>query len=351
MYGSAFLFPSSLSLLLVLFASSGQTQEVTVQNDSLTDFDDAVIQAGFVANERAAAWMTSPCDGDIRAVQVLWRSLTGGAPISIEDSVTIHDSGTFPTPGTTLETIVAPVMTDGVINEFRFLDDMMAVPLIVPVTQDQEFVVSFRFAQTPPATGPSVVTDIDGCQEGSNGIFAIPPNLWFSSCLLGVTGDFVIRAVVDCDTLPQMGDLSIVKIAGAPTYTPGGPLDYTIVATNPGPGSATSVTVLDFFDSQLTNLSWLCQGSNGASCAASGNGNIAQPVNLPANSDVTFMVTTTVDAGASGVIENEAQIVVPVDFDDPNSANNMDSVSTLEAEMEIIFADSLEALVRDAYRH
>jgi hypothetical protein len=46
--------------------------------------------------------------------------------------------------------------------------------------------------------GPSVVTDNDGCQAGKNGIFAIPGG-WFSSCVLGVSGDFVIRAVVDCE--------------------------------------------------------------------------------------------------------------------------------------------------------
>ncbi|HWB20989.1 MAG TPA: hypothetical protein VG711_11860, partial [Phycisphaerales bacterium] len=60
--------------------------ETTVQNDSFVSGGSAVVQAGFVANEQAAAWLTSPCDGTIVAVQVAWRSLSGGQPQSIEDS-------------------------------------------------------------------------------------------------------------------------------------------------------------------------------------------------------------------------------------------------------------------------
>ncbi len=57
--------------------------------------------------------------------------------------------------------------------------------------------MSFKFLNSPPPLGPSVVNDIDGCQAGKNTVDAIGI-AWISSCLLGVTGDWVIRAVVDC---------------------------------------------------------------------------------------------------------------------------------------------------------
>lgn len=183
----------------LLGAAGLRASEVTVQNDSLIPPGIGAIQAGFDPGESAAAWLTSPCTGNIVAVQVFWRSTTGGTGQSLEESIIIYSAGTFPVPGAVLAELEGPVMTDGVINEFRFLDDQMAVPLIVPVNSGQVFVVSFTFLNDPnPASGPSVVTDT-GCQAGKNGLFASPPNVWFNSCSLGVSGDWVIRAVVDCD--------------------------------------------------------------------------------------------------------------------------------------------------------
>ncbi len=193
-------------ILVWTVAGISNAQETTVQNDSLAGGDQGTIQAGFIAGESAAAWLTSPCNGNIVAVQVFWRSLIGGSPPSLEDSITIFDGGVFATPGSVLlnsgvqpAEILGPVMTDGVINEFRFLDENMVIPLSVPVLANDVFVVSFKFLNTPsPVLGPSVVTDSDGCQTGKNGVFAVPGG-WFGACLLGVTGDFVIRAVVDCN--------------------------------------------------------------------------------------------------------------------------------------------------------
>jgi hypothetical protein len=178
--------------------AGARADEVVVQNDSVTDFGQVAIQAGFAADERAAAWLTSPCDGDIVAVQMLWQSLSGNTPPMAGDSISIHAAGTFPVPGTLLELLPAPLLSDGFLNEFRYVDEAGTVPLVVPVDENELFVVSFRFAEAPGGGGASVVTDINGCQAGKNGLFAIPPSTWFSSCMLGLSGDFVIRAVVDC---------------------------------------------------------------------------------------------------------------------------------------------------------
>ena len=189
---------SLLAALALPPSDRAHAAEVTVQNDSVTDFAQVAIQAGFAANERGAAWLTSPCEGDIVAVQVFWRSQFGSVGSQLGDSITVSQAGTFPVPGAPLAVLVGPLMQDGFLNEFRFLDEAGTIPLQVPVTTGQGFVVDFRFFDPPPILGPSLVTDIDGCQAGKNGIFAIPPSSWFSSCALGVSGDFVIRAVVDC---------------------------------------------------------------------------------------------------------------------------------------------------------
>ena len=183
-----------IAILLLLGWSlvvSTPLEAVVLKNDSVVDFSQAAIQAGFAANERAAAWLTSICDGNLTAVQVLWLSTTGGSGQSLGDSITISEAGAFPNPGAQLAKLDAPALNDGFFNEYPVVPP-------VPITTGETVVVDFKFFEAPFLTGPSVVTDTDGCQDSSNGIFAIPPDLWFDACLLGVGGDFAIRAVVDC---------------------------------------------------------------------------------------------------------------------------------------------------------
>ncbi len=123
------------TLLIVLLApGSLSAQEVIVKNDSVSDFGTAAIVGNFVAGEEAGAVLTMPQNGTIVGVQIFWRSGNGVSGYSIENAIHIYDGSTFPTPGTELETVVAPVLEDGWLNEFRYLDDNMTIPLSVPVT-------------------------------------------------------------------------------------------------------------------------------------------------------------------------------------------------------------------------
>ncbi len=194
-------------ILLSALATRAHGDEVVVQNDSVIDGANAVICPCFIQGESAAAWLTSPCNGNIVAVQVYWRSFFGGELPMLEESISIFGAGPFPSPGDLLinqgsmpAVLEGPVMTDGVNNEFRFLDEFQTIPIIIPVTAGQEFVVSLEFFNDSPPLGPSVVSDSDGCQAGKNTVFVIPGG-WMDACLLDVTGDWFIRAVVDCSAL------------------------------------------------------------------------------------------------------------------------------------------------------
>ena len=193
---SAFWLPAAIAI-----ATSAVATEVTVQNDSLMAGDNGAIQAGFVAGEKAAAWLTSPCDGNIVAAQIYWQSLNGNTTDEIEDSIDIYRSAAYPEPGALAEQILGPVLTDGFINEYRYLDEDNTIPLSVPVVQDETFVVALTFLQAPdPTQGPSVVNDLDGIQPNSNAIYASLGGgqfAWFPNSTLGVFGDWVIRAVVE----------------------------------------------------------------------------------------------------------------------------------------------------------
>ncbi len=192
----------------IALTGSAHGEEIVVQNDRLADGGTAAICPCFAAGEEAAAWLTSPCDGNIVAVQIFWSTQFGGAKPSLEDSITLYEAGSFPVPGAELVNglppfppafFEGPVMINGGLNEFRFLDENNSVPLSVPIAAGETFVVSFKFfnANAGDIFAPSVASDANGCQPGRNAVFALPGG-WLNACTLGVSGDWVIRAVVDC---------------------------------------------------------------------------------------------------------------------------------------------------------
>lgn len=325
-------------------ATAAPAAEVTVQNDSLTDFGSAVVVTGFIVGGAAGSWLTSPCAGNLRAVQILWRSQSGISPIVIQDEIRIYRSGSFPNPGALAESIVGPVLTDGVINEYRFLDENGVIPLVVPVTMGETVVVALFFNPAPPAPlGPSVVRDTNGILPGRNSIYS---NFgagfeWRSAESLGVTGDWVIRAVVDCQVVVQEADVAVAIQATPTAYTAGAPLSYSIMVNNIGPSPAPGTTVVDVFPAAYTGASWTCAGTGGGSCAANGSGNIAQLVNLPVGGEVVFSVTGVVAPGTSGDLVNSVTAVVAAGITDPLPGNNSATLVT-QPQSDGIFANGFE---------
>lgn len=336
----------SLACALGLVALPCLANEVTVQNDSLTNFQTAVIQAGFVAGEKGVSWLTSPCDGNIVAIQVFWLSQNGGSGQLLGESINIWRAGTYPTPGALAQTIAGPVLTDGVINEYRFLDDNNTVPLIVPVNANETFVVDYTFGEAPPSTGPSLVVDANGIQTGRNAIYAFLGGnsfVWLSSETFNVSGDWVIRAVVDCQAGGNSADVSASMTTSPELYTPGQAIAHTLTIVNAGPGNAASVTVVDIFPPAYTGVTWSCSATGGASCTANGSGNITQAVNLPAGGQVVYSVNATVDINATGSLVNSVTAAVNSPASDPDTGNNTATTSTAPLS-DRIFAHGFESV-------
>lgn len=330
--------------LASLIVGSASAAEMTVQNDSLTNFDNAIVEAGFVSGEKGASWMTSPCDGNIVAVQIFWRSLTGTSGQLLGGSIDIYRSGTFPTPGALAKQIEGPMLTDGAINEYRYLDENSSVPLIVPVTNNETFVVAYTFSENPPTSGPSLAVDTNGIQPGRNAIHAHlggSTYVWFSSEDLGVPGDWVIRAVVDCQAGGGNADVSASISTTPALYTPEAAISHTITIGNAGPANAPSVIVVDAFPAAYTGTTWSCAASGGATCTSGGSGNISQAVNLPLGSHVTYTVNATVAPGTTGILSNSVTAVVSTPATDPNTDNNTAAANTAP-ESDRIFASGFD---------
>ncbi len=334
---------STSTLILSLLPTLASATEMTVQNDSLTDFGSAIVEAGFVVGEKGASWLTSPCDGNIVAVQIFWLSASAGSGQLLGDSIDIYRSGTFPTPGALAEQINGPVLNDGVINEYRFLDDNNTMPLNVPVTNSETFVVAYTFSENPPMTGPSLSVDADGIRSGRNAIYADLGGsfLWLSSETFSVPGDWVIRAVVDCQAGVGNADVSATMTTLPALYSPGSPISHSITINNAGPSNAPSVIVVDAFPGAYTGTSWSCAASGGATCTSGGSGNISQVVNLPSGSHVTYTVNAIVAEGTSGVLSNSVTAVVNAPVNDPDTSNNTATANTPPGS-DRIFANGFE---------
>lgn len=208
-------FLAVLPLAILLLAPKA-TMGVTIQNDSISAASAGTPGNFFVPDEMVAAWLTTPIAGDLVGVQIFWSSSLGGEPDSVELAINIYESGAFPTPGALLGTIPLPTLTDTTINEFRFLDPPTnSNPLQIPVTAGQTFVVALEFLNQSSGDtfAPGVEFDTDGCQLGLNTVFTISGG-WADSCLLGVTGDWGIRAIVNPIPEPTTAALLGLGLAG-----------------------------------------------------------------------------------------------------------------------------------------
>lgn len=181
---------AALSLSATTSAPAGT---VTLQNDSGAG---QVLVAGFDAGEAVGAWLTSPCAGEITAVQIGWGSVLGGTGQTFHQEIRIYRAGAFPSPGVQITNgeLLGPVLTDGFINEFP------TVGLGFTVSAGETIVVVLEFASAIGALDAGPVHDGDGCQTPFNTVFCTGGQCvgWNNACTEGVTGDWVIRAVVDC---------------------------------------------------------------------------------------------------------------------------------------------------------
>lgn len=117
-------------------------------------------------------------------------------------------------------------------------------------------------------------------------------------------------------------NLGITKTDGLASATPGQTITYIITVTNAGPSNATGATVTDTFPGILTGVTWTCVGTGGATCTASGSGDINDTVNIPVGGTATYTVNATVSASATGTLTNTATVTAPAGVTDPTPGNN-----------------------------
>ena len=127
-----------------------------------------------------------------------------------------------------------------------------------------------------------------------------------------------------------------VTMTGPSSVLQGASVTYNVTVTNNGNyplGGADSPTILDSVPASITGVSWTCTASSGASCDASGTGNLnATNVTLPANGSISYTITGTLDPAATcgTTVGNSANadFSSTTGFLDPDETNNTATVNS-----------------------
>lgn len=228
-------------------SGAGECTEQETKIDSLVAGGNINVCPCFIPNEVAMMILDTPAGGTptLSKIQVFWASFFGGAPDSLEAALIVYDMNqTGPANPATFAplcavecTIAGPVLSDGVLNQF----DVLGLGIELPPNR---FGIGLKFFNdnSGDVFAPSVVSDDDDHNDVGGvvrgWVFVIPDG-WAASEPLGVSGDWVIRAVVEvCDAQePCPWDMNtngsvdvsdLLVLLGLWGSNPGGPPDFDL---------------------------------------------------------------------------------------------------------------------------
>jgi len=189
--------------VMVTIAGAVVAQEFELKNDSLVDGGTGAIQAGFAPGDiGGAVFNTSPSNFPlkIKKVRIMWYSLNPPQADQEQGAINFYLGGAENPPRPVLvKSLQGPIMRDGGLNEFDVANENI-------VFNNGPFAVGLLFINpVNPTMGPSLVTDTNGCQAGKNLIYD-PSIGWTNGCILGISGDLVIRVV--CEYVGQSAEIT-----------------------------------------------------------------------------------------------------------------------------------------------
>ncbi len=300
-------------------------------------------------HSKSVAWGDWDGDGDA--------DLVAGGDYQHQPTVRIYENGVLNRPGRLPETPTSPVISKrpGTTYAafFHSTEQLLRSPIVIDYTLvDEESDPARRIIPQYSLTGGGSwhsateffsdgTVDLpaspqgephyfmwdataDGVLRADNVVFRITVPYQASTRLAGP----IQRAALSATSPPfrvgdPVADLAVTKTDGKETVEPGEDVTYTITVINSGPEDVTGATVTDTFPPELTGVSWTCSEAGGGTCAnASGSGDVAETVTLPAATSVVFTATGTVDPAAAGMISNTVTATLPAGMAEIDPSDN-----------------------------
>lgn len=138
-------------------------------------------------------------------------------------------------------------------------------------------------------------------------------------------------------TLPQVADVAVTLSSNRHFAQVGDTLNYVITVTNASGPATAAVLVHDMLPGGLVDGSWTCTPAGTATCAGGTGDVLGDTATLPSGTQVSYVYSATVQAGAPDTIVNHVSADVS-NVSDPNPANNSaDDTTTI-----VIFRNGFE---------
>src|SRR5439155_1061998 len=144
----------------------------------------------------------------------------------------------------------------------------------------------------------------------------------------------------DTDTLTPQNNVSVSKTDGVSSVVPGTSTTYTIVVTNTGPSTATSVAVSDPLPAGVTSFSWSGNGQTNVSGALSDT--IAS---LAPGASVTYTVVASINASATADVVNTVTVTAANDTNKGNNSATDTDTLTPQNNVSVTKADGVTSVV------
>lgn len=143
---------------------------------------------------------------------------------------------------------------------------------------------------------------------------------------------------------PTLPDVS-VDLDAPLSAVAGGSVSYVITVGNAGTNHAFDVLMQDSFPAVL-DCSWTCTASDGATCTASGTGDIADTIDVPAGASAVYSVACDIDASATGTLSNTVTLTpASADFSADNNSATADTTLALAGGLSITTTDGNSSVV------
>ena len=136
-------------------------------------------------------------------------------------------------------------------------------------------------------------------------------------------------------------DLSVMLTNCEIGLNPGQNVTYRLYVNNLGNVDITGAVVETVLTDLITEPSWICTVSGGASCGSlSGTGDLNETVDLPVGSQLMYVFDAQVTGSLMDFLDSTASVTMPVGELDVNPSNNMSEDSDLL--YEFIFKNGFE---------
>jgi len=145
----------------------------------------------------------------------------------------------------------------------------------------------------------------------------------------------------------DINDLSVPTSNCLTAINNNSPVSLFVEIKNKGNTDINQAVFIDTLPIELTNVTWSCQATGGASCSANVTNNINDTIDMPAGSLISYSITADVNAQLQDTLINSYSITLPNGIDDANPLDNAGQkgyVVLFSANAAKIFNDSFECI-------